>query len=182
MLYIVIYIVVICISKSASFKSSISARLGKTISLLLYNRYILVTTPFFEKFLNFYIWPSSSFYNSPRFFANHPGCNVIFLIRLEVVLTLIGKFLGHFWDRFTGKLIQSSVWEFWGVTQAVLLENSSKRKHLVENNISRILGCHTGHFTGKLIQTKCYISYMVSVKKFEWMSFPVKRPVWRPGK
>ena len=23
---------------------------------------------------------------------------------------------------------------------------------------------------------------MVSVKKFEWMSFPVKRPVWRPGK
>ena len=27
----------------------------------------------------------------------------------------------------------------------------------------RILGRHTGRFTGKLIQTKCFISYMVSV-------------------
>ena len=35
-------------------------------------------------------------------------------------------------------------------------------------------------FTGKLIQTKCYISYMVSVKTFEWMSFPVKRSVRHP--
>ena len=40
--------------------------------------------------------------------------------------TLIGKFLGHFWGRFAGKLIQSSIGEFWGVTQAVLLENSSR--------------------------------------------------------
>ena len=56
-------------------------------------------------------------------------------------------------DRFTGKLIQSSFEEFWGVTQAVLLENSSKRKRLVEKNISRILWGHTGRFTGKLIQT-----------------------------
>ena len=29
-------------------------------------------------------------------------------------------------DRFTGKLIQSSTGEFWGVTEAVLLENSSR--------------------------------------------------------
>ena len=29
-------------------------------------------------------------------------------------------------DRFTGKLIQSSIGEFWGVTRAVLLENSSR--------------------------------------------------------
>ena len=29
-------------------------------------------------------------------------------------------------DRFTGKLIQSSFWEFGGVTQAVLVENSSR--------------------------------------------------------
>ena len=50
------------------------------------------------------------------------------------------------------------------VTQSVLLENSSKRKDFVENNISRILGRHTGRFTGNLIQTKCYKSYMVSVK------------------
>ena len=54
-------------------------------------------------------------------------------------LTLIGKFLGHFWDRFTGKLIQ----------------------------------------------TKCHISYLYDIwfqpKKFEWMSFPVKPSVWRPG-
>ena len=44
----------------------------------------------------------------------------------------------------------------------------------------------TGHeldrFTEKLIQTKFHISYMVSVKKIDWMSFPVQRPVWRPGK
>ena len=39
------------------------------------------------------------------------------------------------------------------MTQAVLLENSSKRKHLVENNILRILGRDTGRITGKLIQT-----------------------------
>ena len=39
------------------------------------------------------------------------------------------------------------------MTQAVLLENSSKRKHLDENNILRILGRDTGRITGKLIQT-----------------------------
>ena len=43
-----------------------------------------------------------------------------------------------------------------------------------------ILGRHTGRFSGKIIQAKRYVSYMVSVKKIEWMSFPVKRPVWRP--
>ena len=59
---------------------------------------------------------------------------------------------GRHLDRFTGKLIQSSDGEFWGVTQAVLLENSSKRKHLAKNNISLILGRHTGRFTGKFIQ------------------------------
>ena len=42
------------------------------------------------------------------------------------ILTLIGKFLGNFRDRFTGKLIQLSIGEFWGATQAVLLENSSR--------------------------------------------------------
>ena len=39
------------------------------------------------------------------------------------------------------------------MTQAVLLENSSKTKHLVEHNILRILGCDTDRITGKLIQT-----------------------------
>ena len=72
-----------------------------------------------------------------------------------LVLTLIRKFLGNFWDRFTGKLIQSSIREFQGVWQAVLLEDSSRPNVI------------------------CHISLMVSVKKFEWMSFPVKRPVWR---
>ena len=33
---------------------------------------------------------------------------------------------GHEPDRFTGKRIQSSILEFWG------MENSSKTKHLVE--------------------------------------------------
>ena len=67
------------------------------------------------------------------------------------VLTLIGKFLGNFWDRFTGKLIhhkimstysgffkrvvtgkliQSSIGKFWGVTQAVLVDNSSSLLHI----------------------------------------------------
>ena len=32
-------------------------------------------------------------------------------------------------DRFTGKLIQSSIGQFWGVTQTVLLENSSIKNH-----------------------------------------------------
>ena len=40
--------------------------------------------------------------------------------------TLIGQFLGNIWDRGTGNFIQSSIGEFWGVTQAVLLENSSR--------------------------------------------------------
>ena len=70
-----------------------------------------------------------------------------------LILTLIVKFLGTELDRITGKLIQSSIGEFWGMTQAVLLENSSKRKHLVENNILRILGRDTDRITGKLIQT-----------------------------
>ena len=42
---------------------------------------------------------------------------------------------------------------FWEISETILLENSSKRKHSVENNISRIPGRHTGRFTGKLIQT-----------------------------
>ena len=46
--------------------------------------------------------------------------------------------------------------------------------------IGKFLGKFWGRFTGKLIQTKSYISYMVSVKKFEWMSFPVKRSVHPP--
>ena len=65
--------------------------------------------------------------------------------------------------RFAGKLIQSSIEEFWGVIQAVLLENSSKRRHLAEINISRILGRHTDRFIGKLIQTKCHISYLYAI-------------------
>ena len=48
-------------------------------------------------------------------------------------LTLIGKpFPGNELDRITGKLIQSLILEFWGMTQAVLLENSSKTNHLVK--------------------------------------------------
>ena len=39
------------------------------------------------------------------------------------------------------------------MTQAVLMENSSKIKHLDENHISWILGRDTGRITGKLIQT-----------------------------
>ena len=68
-------------------------------------------------------------------------------------LTLIGKFLGHFGDRFTGKLIHQKI-QFFEKT-----------------------GRELDRFTGRLIQSKCYRSYMVSVKKFEWMSFPVKRSV-----
>ena len=74
-----------------------------------------------------------------------------------VYLTLFVKFLGYDISyelgRLPGKLIQSSIREFWGLTQAVLMENSSKRMHLVENNILRIMGCDIGRIAGKLIQT-----------------------------
>ena len=68
-------------------------------------------------------------------------------------------------DRLPGKLIQSPFWEFWGMTQAVFMENSSKKKHLVENHISRILGRDTGRITGKLIQT---ISQFLKFLEFIW--------------
>ena len=55
-------------------------------------------------------------------------------------------------DRFTGKLIQSPIGEFWGVTQAILLENY----YVTPQNWN--------------------------FEKKNWMIFPVKRPVWRPGK
>jgi len=75
-------------------------------------------------------------------------------------LTLIGKFLGNFWGRFTGKLIHQKII----IIYSVFLKP----------------GRELDRFAGKLIQTKCYISYMVSVKKFEWMSFPVKWSAWSP--
>ena len=55
--------------------------------------------------------------------------------------------LGRDQDRFTGKLIQSSIEEFWGMTQAVLLECLSKIKHSTENDISRILGRNMDEFS-----------------------------------
>ena len=66
------------------------------------------------------------------------------------------------------------------MTQAVLLENSSKRKHLVENNILRILGRDTGRITGKLIQTISQFYRKNFIEKIEWMSFPGKRSSSRP--
>ena len=94
-----------------------------------------------------------------------------------------------------GKLIQKFFWNFHFrvVTQGVLLENSSIKNHEYLSVFFLILERHTDRFSGKLIQSKCYISYIsqkipvkkysqVSVKKIKWMSFPVKRPVWRPGK
>ena len=63
-------------------------------------------------------------------------------------------------------LENSSNRQFWGMTQAVLLENSSKRKHLVENNISRILGRDVGRITGKLIQTILQSSYWNASTKY----------------
>ena len=90
---------------------------------------------------------------------------------------------------------------FWEISETVLLENSSIKKScvpiqfyknrvasytdLLENSSNRQLenseASHRPFFTGKLIQTKCYLSYMFSVKKFEWMSFPVRRSSSRPG-
>ena len=90
---------------------------------------------------------------------------IIVGVSLSFKLTLIVKFLGYELDRLPGKLIQSSVWEFWGMTQAVFMENSSKKKHLVENHISRILGRDTGRITGKLIQT---ISQFLKFLEFIW--------------
>ena len=72
-------------------------------------------------------------------------------------------------DRFTGKLIQSSIRKFWGVTQTVLLENSSIKNH---GHL-----CSFFKFWGV---TQTVLLENSSRQKFEWMSFPVKRPVWRP--
>ena len=47
----------------------------------------------------------------------------IHVTKIPVVSHLIHQ---NFWDGFTGKLIQSSIGEFWGVKQAVFLENSSR--------------------------------------------------------
>ena len=98
-------------------------------------------------------WKSITMAHDPTW-SNQTSLN---FARTSSFLTLIAKFLGKFWDRFIGKLIQ----------------------------------------------TKCYISYMVSVKKIRmdefssrtasvppqnwnlgknWMTFPVKRPAWRPRK
>ena len=86
--------------------------------------------------------------------------------------------MANFWDRFTGKFIHQKIMS----TYSVFSKPGSWARpfywktHPIVN--WRILGRHTGRFSGKLIQTKCYISY-VSVKRFEWMSLPVKRPVWK---
>ena len=58
----------------------------------------------------------------------------------------------------------SEIFIFWVATKAVLPENS-----YIFFEIS-ILGRYTGRFTGKLIHSI-----------FDWMSFPVKRPTWRPS-
>ena len=77
-------------------------------------------------------------------------------------------FWGHDKDLITGKLIHLSILEFFGMTEAVSLENSSKTKHLVENIISWMQGRDTGRINGKLILT-------ILNQKFAWMSFPVKQ-------
>ena len=77
-------------------------------------------------------------------------------------------------DRFTGKLIHQKImstfsfflkiwswaWPFYWKTHP---------------NVNwRFLGRHTGRFTGKFIQTKCHISYMLSVKKIRMDEFSSK--------
>jgi len=57
------------------------------------------------------------------------------------------KKTGRDLDRLNGKLIQSSIGEFWGVTRAVILKNSSRP------------------------------SFKVLIHYFLWMSFQVKRPM-----
>ena len=44
-------------------------------------------------------------------------------IEIQYYLTLIGQGSGNELDRITGKLIQSSIFEFWCMSQAVFLEN-----------------------------------------------------------
>ena len=101
-------------------------------------------------------------------------------ILAKIYLTLIGKFLGNFWDRFSGKLIHQKIMS----TYSVFWKTRSRPRPFYWKTYPivnwKILGRRTGRFTGKLIQTKCYLSYTVSITKFEWMSFPVKGSVWRP--
>ena len=60
-------------------------------------------------------------------------------LRSNPSLTLIGKFLGNFWDRFTGKLIHQKIMSMYSVffknrvvSKTVSLENSSN--HQLENS------------------------------------------------
>ena len=41
------------------------------------------------------------------------------------------------------KMFQIGVYSYWQISETILLENSSKREHLVENNNSQILGQQT---------------------------------------
>ena len=123
----------------------------------------------------------------------------------KIERAIIGqKFLGNFWDRFTenlihgkirsiwsfflksdselhrftGKLIQSSIGEFWGVTQAVIMENSSSP------NVTYHM-CYI--WTGWVIYHIIWFIFGIWIiygfgRKIRMDEFSSKWPVWWPGK
>ena len=76
---------------------------------------------------------------------------IVSLLCYVILFNLIDPLLANH-----GKLIQKFFWNF------------------------HFPGRHTGRFTGKLIHSNFLTETIYDMKHLVWMSFPVKRPVWRP--
>ena len=92
--------------------------------------------------------------------------------------SLLKKHFNPYWEIFEIVLLENSSNYFFEIKNlgrhvGRLLENSSIKNHDNLFSFYQFWG-HTDHFTGKLIQTKCYISYMVSVKKIRTDEFSSK--------
>ena len=142
----------------------------------------------------------------PFVFFSHPQIHFIFRVDLGDRIIRISDFLtgqsfqshkySHFWWKYHYLPCVNPYWQimenssrnfseifiFRVVTQAVLLENSSIKNH--EYLFSFFFNSGASH---RPFYWKTHPAQMLHIiygfsQKDEWMSFPVKRPVWRPGK
>ena len=137
-------------------------------------------------------WDSSKGHRRSYFHLSEYACDFEMKRKWikSIDLTLIGKFLGHFWDRFTHEYSVNheyplSFFKNRVVSYIVLLENSSNRQ-FENSGASHIPFYWKTH--PNLIQMDDLSSKTAIMTppnwNFEkkWMSFPVKRPVWRSRK
>ena len=93
------------------------------------------------------------------------------------VLTLISKFMANFWDNFTGKLIQ---WKNSGMSYRPFYwkTHSDQMSHSI--HVYGLSKKMNGWFLMDEFprKTTCMTPQNFLIK--DWISFPVKRPVWRP--